>query len=343
LRILWISTAFYPEVAMGGNVTQSWEECRALSRAGASVTVLTTQLAAGAAEEQRNLRDGIDVHYFGRTLGYWRAFSIGLTRASLRPPRAFDVVHLNSPWQFANPFAALAAARARKPYVISLRGTFMPWALADHWTRKRPYLALIESRVLAGAKAVIASNERENQIARKRWSSSAVVTLPGIVDVERFGRRPSGDVRQRFGIAPDAPLALFIGRNHPVKGLDLLVEGFRRVAVNLPAARLLVAGQEHRGTNADLVARIRAAGLADRVVLAGECGIAPLVAEADAGVVVPVDADAIGDAITAMLADATRRDLSGRRGAAFAYAHFSGDSIARRMLDLYERTISEPG
>lgn len=372
---------------MGGNVTQAWEECRALARAGASVTVHTTQLAAGAsANDAHRVVDGVEIHYHPRTAGYWRAFSLGLTLACLRAPRRFDVIHLNSPWQFANPFAALAAARARKPYVISLRGTFMPWALSDHWARKRPYFELVESRVLAGASAIVASNEREAHIARERWPSATVATIAGIVDVDRFRHTPAGDLRGRFGIGAAAPLVLFVGRNHPVKGLDLLIAGFQLVAARIPTARLLVAGPEHRGTHADLVQHVRAAGLTDRVVLAGmlseeekvlayhsadvvvmpsrqegfgqvaaeamaagrpvvvtsECGIARLVAEGGAGVVVPVEANPIGDAIADLLADPPRREGLGRRAAELAVARFSGDSIARTMLGVYERALSAP-
>jgi glycosyltransferase involved in cell wall biosynthesis len=383
VRVLWISTAFYPEVALGGNVTQAWEECRALARAGATVTVLTTQLTPDARPQTR-IHDGVEVHYLPRTAGRMRAFSFALTRAALREPGRHDVVHLNSPWQLANPFAAIAARRTRTPYVVSLRGTFMPWALAYHGGRKRPYLALVESPVIAGARVIIASNEREATVARSRWPSASVDALPGIVDVARFRRRPEGDLRARFAIPPDAPLALFVGRNHPVKGLDLLLEGFRDATAAVPGARLIVAGPEEHGTQRELAEQVRELALSDHVSLAGmlteedkvlayhqadlvvmpsrqegfgqvaaeamaagravivtsESGIAPLVAEAEAGVVVPVEARAIGAAIADLLADAARRERFGRAGAAFAAARFSGDAIARRMLDLYERSRS---
>lgn len=382
VRVLWVSTAFYPEISMGGNVTQAWEECRALARRGASVTVITTRFARSA--DATHSYEGIEVRYHANTFGYVRAFSAPLAMAAFRSPSHADVIHLNSPWQLANPFAALGARGSHRPYVVSLRGTFMPWALAYHGWRKRPYYGLVESRVLAGAAVLIASNPREAEIARRRWPDTPVEALPGIVDVERMRTRVDGDLRARFGIAARSPLVLFVGRNHPVKGLDLLIEAFRDVAARIPDARLMVAGPDERGTSGDLEAAIRSAGIADRVTLAGllseddkvlayhqadvvvmpsrqegfgqvaaeamsagravivtnECGIAPLVAEAGAGVVVPVDSGAIGRAISDVLSDASARSRYERAAASFAAARFAGDVIARRMLDLYERAVS---
>ena len=385
VRVLWVSTAFYPEIAMGGNVTQAWEECRALARRGASVTVVTTRF--GRSADAAHSYEGIEVRYHANTFGYVRSFSAALAIAAFRSASRADVIHLNSPWQLANPFAALGARGSRRPYVVSLRGTFMPWALAYHGWRKRPYYGVVESRVLAGAAALIASNPREADIARRRWPDTQVETLPGIVDVERMRTRPHGDLRARFGIPAQNPLVLFVGRNHPVKGLDLLIEAFRDVAARIPDAHLMVAGPDERGTSGDLVAAIRSAGIGDRVTLAGllseddkvlayhqadlvvmpsrqegfgqvaaeamaagravivtsECGIAPLVTEAGAGVVVPVSSAEIAQAIAATLADSSGRSRYGQAAASFAAARFSGDAIARRMLELYERAGSTRG
>lgn len=72
-------------------------------------------------------------------------------------------------------------------------------------------------------------------------------------------------LRAQLGIAPAAPVALWVGRNAPQKRLPLLFESFARIHAVLPAARLVLVG--------DLPASLRELavqrGLADAVVFAG--------------------------------------------------------------------------
>ncbi|MFY0692071.1 MAG: glycosyltransferase family 4 protein [Paracoccaceae bacterium] len=64
-----------------------------------------------------------------------------------------------------------------------------------------------------------------------------------------------------------------IGRIRPEKGTDLFVDAMLRLLPELPGATALVigrAGKEHRGFQASLEAKIRAAGLSERILFPGE-------------------------------------------------------------------------
>jgi len=58
---------------------------------------------------------------------------------------------------------------------------------------------------------------------------------------------------------------LYLGRIHPKKGCDLLMEAFLRMADRAPWLHLLMAGPDPTGMRAKLEARLRAAGLHHRV------------------------------------------------------------------------------
>ena len=78
-----------------------------------------------------------------------------------------------------------------------------------------------------------------------RWipSDALVHHLPPGVDVDRFNPGVSGaDVRRRYRVGPDAPLALCLSRLVPRKGQDVLVEAWPAVLRRVPGARLLIAG-----------------------------------------------------------------------------------------------------
>ncbi|MEP7290370.1 MAG: glycosyltransferase family 4 protein [Chloroflexota bacterium] len=93
-----------------------------------------------------------------------------------------------------------------------------------------------------------------------------VEVLPPGVDTERF--RPGLDgsaVRADAGVAPDAPLVALIARFQDVKGHDTFQAMARRVALEMPATRFIVAGENVHGKSADEAykARILAAHQAD--------------------------------------------------------------------------------
>lgn len=98
------------------------------------------------------------------------------------------------------------------------------------------------------------------------------VSRPG-VSLERFDaldrRRCRADIRGQHNIAENEVVALFVGMNFEVKNLDLVIQGLAGLAVESgePAARLLVVG---RGNQEKYTEQARRAGVADRVVFAGE-------------------------------------------------------------------------
>ncbi len=90
---------------------------------------------------------------------------------------------------------------------------------------------------------------------------------PG-VDVERF--RPGvGEVlvRDRHGIAADAPLVVCVGRLVPRKGQDTLIRAMPQVLADQPDARLLLVGKGPYGDNLQRLAK--STGVQDSVVFTG--------------------------------------------------------------------------
>jgi glycosyltransferase involved in cell wall biosynthesis len=70
--------------------------------------------------------------------------------------------------------------------------------------------------------------------------------IPNGIDAPPEAARTSGSV---------APQILFVGRLHPIKRLDLLIDAFAALRRVHAAARLVVAGPDERGMRPELVAR----------------------------------------------------------------------------------------
>jgi glycosyltransferase involved in cell wall biosynthesis len=88
-------------------------------------------------------------------------------------------------------------------------------------------------------------------------------------DVDEAPSQSGAAVRATWGIAADAPLALYTGTFEPYQGVDLLIEAAAMVATRRPDARVLVVGGEPPQVEA-AQARAAAAGAAAVMVFTGQ-------------------------------------------------------------------------
>lgn len=88
-------------------------------------------------------------------------------------------------------------------------------------------------------------------------------------DVDEAPSQSAAAVRATWGIAADAPLALYTGTFEPYQGVDLLIEAAAMVAKRRPDARVLVVGGEPAQVEA-AKARAAAAGASGTLVFTGQ-------------------------------------------------------------------------
>jgi glycosyltransferase involved in cell wall biosynthesis len=88
-------------------------------------------------------------------------------------------------------------------------------------------------------------------------------------DVDEPSSRSAAEVRAAWGIASDAPLALYTGTFEAYQGVDMLIDAAAIVARRRPDARVLVVGGEPGQVEA-AKAKAQAAGAAAIMVFAGQ-------------------------------------------------------------------------
>jgi len=178
--------------------------------------------------------------------------------------------------------------------------------------------------------------------------------------------------RAEFFTPPDAPLLLAMGRLHPNKGFDVLIEAVAR----LPDVYLWIAGEgplrgelEERAHRAFAKPRVRFLGWRDDgpallaacdaficpsrheplgnvvieawaqgvpVIATESQGPAALVRHGETGILVPVDdVLALARAIQGLLADRERARRIGLAGRAAYESRFTEDIVVRRYLDFF--------
>lgn len=244
MRVLHVSSYFAPAFSYGGPPRSILGLCAALQKVGVGVEVFTT--TANGEEElpasppEGSLVDGLRVHYFPRGVPR-RVFGVsGMREALQRRLTSFDIVHVHGLWNIPGWLAIAACRRQRIPYAVSPRGMLDAGSFAHHRVRKTVCYWLRERRNLRGASFLHATSNGECASIRRLGLDSDVLMIPNGVDPPETV--PEG-FRQKWGIPKNARLVTFLGRLHPTKRPDLLVEAFRRLRLKVPEALLILAGR----------------------------------------------------------------------------------------------------
>jgi glycosyltransferase involved in cell wall biosynthesis len=87
----------------------------------------------------------------------------------------------------------------------------------------------------------------------------------GTADIEGNPAMQKAAFRRAVPALADKPFLLFLGRIHPKKGCDILVDAFARVASAHPGLDLVVAGPDQNGWRATIEPAARASGIAERI------------------------------------------------------------------------------
>ena len=179
-----------------------------------------------------------------------------------------DVVHIHGLWEEINHRAARSAQTQGTPYLVRPCGMLDPWSLSQGRLKKQVYLAWRLRRNLNGAAALHFTSDLERDGASPLQLRPSVLVEPNGVDLDEFSApsRPNS-FRARFGLSAEQPLALFMGRLHVKKGLDLLIPAFARL--DSKDAVLVIAGPDADGYRAHVEADVAAHGLEKRVIFAG--------------------------------------------------------------------------
>jgi glycosyltransferase involved in cell wall biosynthesis len=192
-----------------------------------------------------------------------------------RNHQKYDCVIVHGLWQYHGYACWRVLRTTNTPYVVFSHGMLDPWFKRQYplkHLKKWFYWKWREYRVLRDAKAVLFTSEEERILAAESFSSYRV--NPFVVG---YGvHAPNFDleaVRQvffaKYPRLRGKRLALFVGRIHPKKGCDLLIEAFYQTLAHDPSWHLLVVGPDQVGWQADLQLQSSRLGSADRITWTG--------------------------------------------------------------------------
>ena len=137
-----------------------------------------------------------------------------------------------------------AARRASKPLVVSPRGTLSPVALQRSYWLKRAFWTLLQGRAVRSAACLHATSEQEYRDIRRFGLTQPVAVVANGVDIPPLeAPRASGTGLRTL---------LYLGRLHPIKGLENLLRAWQRLADRFPDWQLRLVGPAEAAYRADL-------------------------------------------------------------------------------------------
>ena len=187
----------------------------------------------------------------------------------------YDVVIIDTIWQYNAVAAYRALAGSGVPYAIFAHGMLDPYFNQGHplkHLKKVLYWHGILRRILRDASAVFFTCEEEKLLARQSFSRYSVREV--VIPFGSFG--PDCDLAAgaeeflaRWPELRGKRLAISLGRIHPKKGTDLLIQAFAGTLAHDPSWRLVIAGPDQIGWQKELEALASSLGVADRITWTG--------------------------------------------------------------------------
>ena len=262
--ILHVIENLFPE--SGGPPTVVIEFARHQARSGRRVAVICNR--GPRKPEQR-----------AALMETWRGLPIDFTDFSQLDPssksgaleRQLDrlqpkIIHIHCMWES---FVRTTAASARKrgiPYVLSTHGMLHPFVLAQKRLKKWAYLTLFP-QIIGGARELYSLNREEAEYVAKRFQCKSSVLANGI-DVAEYSHATPELFNERFPQFKNKSFILFVGRIHPIKGIDQLIRSFSLARSQGCDHALVIAGPDD-GCKAQIDALIDELSLREHVHLVG--------------------------------------------------------------------------
>ena len=265
MRVLMVSDVYFPRV---NGVSTSIETFRRTLAAQGVELRLVAPRYGGEPDEAGVVRVAgwpVPGDREDRLVG-WRA----MHRATLAAAGGCDLVHIQTP--FVAHYAGLAAARRLGLPVIATYHTLFEEYLQHYapllpagWLKRRARgLSRRQCNALDG---VIVPSTAMRERLLGYGVDAPLHVLPTGIPVERFRGRDGAAFRRQHGIAPERPVALFVGRVAHEKNIGFLLDALRHALARHPALLLLIAGEGP--ARAELEARVRREGLAEAVRFIG--------------------------------------------------------------------------
>ena len=182
----------------------------------------------------------------------------------------YDAIIVHGLWNYVALGSWRALGKGETPYFVYAHGMLDPYFNKIQPLKgaaKQILWWFSEGRLIAHARNVFFATEEERRLAHRSFWPFRCRDLVVAFGTKDVAGNAAAQIAAFHAVVPqvaDLPFLLFLGRIHPKKGCDLLIQAFAQVA-NDHRVDLVIAGPDPAGWGNKLRAMAAELGIADRV------------------------------------------------------------------------------
>jgi glycosyltransferase involved in cell wall biosynthesis len=148
-----------------------------------------------------------------------------------------EIIHSHSLWRMPNVYAGWATRGKKCRLIVSPHGTLSKRALDESAQAKRIFWWLLQQPAIRHVACFHATAESEFEDIRRAGFQQPVCVIPNGIDVHAAREKSFGSRRK----------LLYLGRIHPIKGIDFLLHAWRQLFDRFPDWDLQIVGPDDGG------------------------------------------------------------------------------------------------
>ncbi|MDX1951879.1 MAG: glycosyltransferase [Verrucomicrobiota bacterium] len=210
---------------------------------------------------------------FRRINPYFIYYSPEMRRRAPDLVKGADVVHGHGFYTGTNYVMGSEARKQRKPLVYHVHGMFEPYILSRSRWKKQIVHTLFENDNFRYVRLWRALTSKEADQIRGCGLTQPIVVAPNGISMATLEKPENMSQPIVTELVPELEKsrfrALFLGRIHPKKGLDMLVPAWSKLGGITKDWQLIIAGPDELGHMAEIRELVRSFGLEEQVLFTG--------------------------------------------------------------------------
>lgn len=257
MKILYVLPYFNPK--RGGDVNFCSNLANEFVKRGHEVTILTTDFELDPDYIKFMEKTGVNVIIIKYLLNFGLfIYSPSIKGWLEKNIKYYNVVHLHTFRSYQNVIVQKIASKYKVHYIVQAHGSVLPFFqkifLKKLFDYKWGYNILNNS-----TKVVACTNEESKQYMKMNVKKNQIAVIPNAIDFTQFGKISKGVFRKKYSIDQSEKIILYLGRINKIKGIDLLIDSFRKLNIDTNQFKLVLIGPDDGFLN-DIKTQIEAIG-----------------------------------------------------------------------------------
>lgn len=165
----------------------------------------------------------------------------------------FDLIQMHSIWHPLYHKVSKIARRNHIPYIITPRGMLEPWSLRQKWLKKKLAMLAYQRKDLNLASCVFTTADEEARHVKELGIKTCCSVIPNGIEIEGYPcRKKADDVEKQI---------LFLSRIHEKKGIELLIDAWKKMNEDYPNWHIKIVGNGEKGYIQKLKSKVANANL----------------------------------------------------------------------------------